>query len=199
MVSSQQIYERLSTDRRWVERALVALAENGGFVGLQAELLHGLAQTVRDGQSLSYEEFMRARSELRRAMYVERLEKIAAGSPSPEAGSPGDAQARYEQQVAEWNREHAPKRRAELRRKEQRKAVLPHWNEVGALEQMWDFCSSFPVGTDELSIAAWTRSYLRGRRQLPPPDLRAQLIKTALAAGWRYGVRHWLDADAEAA
>jgi hypothetical protein len=78
---------------------------------------------------------------------------------------------------------------------EQDKKRLPHWDDLRALEQMWDFCSDFPRGTPPHSIASWTQSWLKRRHRMPPPNLRAQLIKTALNAGWNIHTRSPWDLD----
>jgi hypothetical protein len=67
--------------------------------------------------------------------------------------------------------------------------TMPCWSDRRALQQIWDFCCTFPEGTRQRSIAAWTQSYIRSGR-MPPPNLRARLIQTALQAGWRVGIRN---------
>ena len=68
----------------------------------------------------------------------------------------------------------------------QRWIPLPFWNDYEALRQMSQFCMSAVQGSTTFSSGYWSSSSLRNGR-LPAPDLQAQLIKTALAEGWKLG------------
>jgi hypothetical protein len=78
MASAQEIYLQLSSNRRVVERALVVLAEANEFVGEMQDVLTALAGKVSSGMELTYQEFMIARAQLRRELYVSKLAQMSA-------------------------------------------------------------------------------------------------------------------------
>ncbi len=81
-VSAEEIYRGLSTSRKWLERALVVLAERQAFAGLMADELERIAGKVQAGVEITYKEMMTARTELRKWFYVTKLMQVALDTAS---------------------------------------------------------------------------------------------------------------------
>lgn len=187
VVSAQELYVKLSTSRKVVERALVVLAEHKAFVGLMADELIALSEKVQSGVELTYQEFMRVRAELRREVYVVKLVQIAL--QKAQRAHPLAPQRTVEQ-VAESKREQTRRNR---NRKKLSAVDMMHWywNNREALRQMWLFLDSFPQGWQERDILPWTQCLAPGRAGMPYSELQSKLIITALKAGWKPGVTVW--------
>jgi hypothetical protein len=72
--------------------------------------------------------------------------------------------------------------------------MKPYWRDTMALQQMFEFCRSFPSWSEQASVAGWCETAFRYGR-LPTADLRARLITVALAEGWKRGYKHQWDKD----